>query len=200
MEPPRLSRGTAPSASAASEPLRPVASAPETDACTRGARHDARCSAGLNPDLLQRFHVCRTTGVQLRGPEGAQRLRASSAATSELCDAVSQFAMTLELGAQSESAWVAPKCGFAVAPRQQRLYLFPEPQGQGSLRPVLAAPGGGVLEIERAAALRSFSKDSAAARTSTPRSRSKIALGSGANSRSIFVMVSPGTRSSLPAR
>jgi len=28
--------------------------------------------------------VCRTTGVQLRGPEGAQRPRASSAATAEL--------------------------------------------------------------------------------------------------------------------
>jgi hypothetical protein len=29
--------------------------------------------------------VWLTTGVQLRGPEGAQRLRATSAATSELC-------------------------------------------------------------------------------------------------------------------
>jgi hypothetical protein len=29
--------------------------------------------------------VCLTTGVKLRGPEGAQRLRATSASTSELC-------------------------------------------------------------------------------------------------------------------
>jgi len=33
--------------------------------------------------------VWLTTGVKLRGPEGAQRLRATSASTSELCGLVS---------------------------------------------------------------------------------------------------------------
>jgi hypothetical protein len=32
-----------------------------------------------------RANVCITTGVKLRGPEGAQRLRATSASTAELC-------------------------------------------------------------------------------------------------------------------
>ena len=35
---------------------------------------------------MERRIVGLTTGVQLRGPEGAQRLRATSAATAELCD------------------------------------------------------------------------------------------------------------------
>jgi hypothetical protein len=34
-------------------------------------------------------NVCLTSGVKLRGPEGAQRLRATSAATSELCGTAS---------------------------------------------------------------------------------------------------------------
>jgi hypothetical protein len=32
-----------------------------------------------------RFDVGLTTGVKLRGPEGAERLRATSASTAELC-------------------------------------------------------------------------------------------------------------------
>ena len=38
---------------------------------------------------LVRIDVCITSGVKLRGPEGAQRPRATSASTSELCGLVS---------------------------------------------------------------------------------------------------------------
>src|SRR5690606_4267485 len=39
----------------------------------------------LTAHAISRRTVGITTGVQLRGPEGAQRLRATSAATAELC-------------------------------------------------------------------------------------------------------------------
>jgi hypothetical protein len=41
------------------------------------------CSIGIRVRAASVF-VCRTTGVKLRGPEGAQRPRATSASTSEL--------------------------------------------------------------------------------------------------------------------
>jgi hypothetical protein len=48
------------------------------------APYEEACSGGPGAQTMPMARVSLTTGVQLRGPEGAQRPRASSASTSEL--------------------------------------------------------------------------------------------------------------------
>jgi hypothetical protein len=65
-------------------------STPKSD--TRGSHAAPEC-------LPSRISVCLTTGVKLRGPEGAQRPRATSASTSELSGALRSRLLAYQLTA-----------------------------------------------------------------------------------------------------
>jgi hypothetical protein len=95
----------------------------------------ARCSPKIREDSCNAFTVRRTTGVQLQGPEGAQRPRALSAATSEFCGVHRRFPPSSE---RCPLGTTVPASGLQD---QQRLPMSPEPWSRCPTPAMTAALG-----------------------------------------------------------